>query len=110
MSKENVSILPHALSPSLPFISIYYNRRFPHHSIHITSLFFGGSKCHIVDHLNLLLVGILETGGNRTARLPTSVDGNLGLVMFSLLKRGDESRLNIGPCTVVKRLQQREEN
>lgn len=52
-------------------------------------------------------MGILETGGNRTARLPTSVDGDLGLVMFSLLKSGDESGLNVGPGTVVKRLQQR---
>lgn len=50
-------------------------------------------------------MGILETGGNRTARLPTSIDRDLGLVMFSLLKGGDESRLNIGPGTVVKRLQ-----
>lgn len=54
-------------------------------------------------------MGILETGGNRTARLPTSVDRDLGLVMFSLLKGGDESGLNVGPGTVVKRLQQREE-
>lgn len=54
-------------------------------------------------------MGILETGGNRTARLSTSVDRDLGLVMFSLLKGGDESGLNVGPGTVVKRLQQREE-
>lgn len=53
-------------------------------------------------------MGILETGGHRTARLPTSIDGHLGLVMFSLLEGGDESRLNIGPSTVVKRLQQKE--
>lgn len=110
MSKRERFILPHALSP---LYITYYNKRFPPppHSFisiqHHALLSFGRSKSHLVDHLNLLLVRILGTGSNGTARFPTSVEWDLGLVMLSLLEGGDESRLNVGPGTIVERLEQK---
>lgn len=108
MSKRERFILPHALSLSLSPSPLYHStttNAFPSpHSHHACLLSLGWSKSHLVDHLNLLLVRILGTGSNRTTRFPTSVDGDLGLVVLSLLEGGDESGLNIGPSTIVKRL------
>ena len=64
----------------------------------------GRGKGHLVDHLDLGLVGVLGTGGDGTAGLSAGVDGDLVLVVLSLLQGGDQSRLDIGPSTVVQRL------
>lgn len=105
----------HSSTCSLPpFISPTTTNAFPPppHSFisiqHHALLSFGRSKSHLVDHLNLLLVRILGTGSNGTARFPTSVEWDLGLVMLSLLEGGDESRLNVGPGSIVERLEQKE--
>lgn len=91
--------------------------RFPlHHLSHtcipskITYDLLGLGESALVDHSNLVLVGLFRTGSDGTARFSSNVSRDLVGVVFGLLESSDQSWLNVSPCTIVQWLFLRPDN
>lgn len=59
-------------------------------------------KGHLVDHLNLSFMRSFRTRSHRRTGFPTSIDGNFTLVILSFFDGSNQSRLDVGPSSVVE--------
>lgn len=93
-------------TPALAWLPLLYLSLFTPFASFETSLIrlFRLSKSSLVDHGNLVLVGLFRTSRNGTARFSSNVRRNLVGVVLGLLQGSDQTRLDVSPSTIVQRL------